>query len=250
MASPGWPSQKAAGLLPEYEKLFPGNHDNDRAELVFLRLSVSSFFNATDFSNEEKLARQITDPRLANWALGNCEKFKAEALLKPYRDRLQAFLKDAETSTALTVADDAALRAIQMAYASAVDHFSKSSDPKTIANLDSLVATPLIEIESGRWQRMLSKLEAEELRKNVEESEAIRWRLYDVLLARMNIQRKSWQLYDVTKPLPDEFREAIRQTLVALKPLRFRDLRFSTNKLSEDLGHLRACEARLAKSAN
>src|SRR5262249_32588121 len=76
-ALPGSTPQKVEQLLPEYEKLLAGDSDRERAELVYLRLSASWYMNATDFSGEEKLASQISNPRLANWARGNCEKFKA-----------------------------------------------------------------------------------------------------------------------------------------------------------------------------
>src|SRR5205085_1121375 len=134
-------------LLGDYEKLFADDTDDARAQLVLLRLIRASYQNAPDYSEVEQLAARIANPLLARWARGYCERFKADLLLRPYRDKLEAYLRDPDTSKSLALADDAKLQAIQAAYAAAVESLANSSDPKTIENLNRLCAAPLTDIE-------------------------------------------------------------------------------------------------------
>jgi serine/threonine protein kinase/tetratricopeptide (TPR) repeat protein len=241
--------QKAAPLYQTYEKLFADDNDDSRAQLVLLRLMRSSAMNAVDCPEAEQAAGRITNPQLANWARGYCGKFKADVALRPYRDRLKAYLRDPETSKALTLTDDPKLRTIQDAFATALRSLGMSTDPRTMENLNRLLAAPLDEIESGKWQADLTNLEADSLRLNIEETEKlIRIQLYELLDARIYLHKADWSLKDLKKPLPEEGRAAVGQMVDCLKPLRFVEVRFSDTKMDDYLrDYLRACEARLAR---
>jgi hypothetical protein len=125
------------------------------------------------------------------------------------------------------------LQAIQKAYVQALDNLSRSSDAKTVENLNRLCSTPLAEIESGKWQGNLSNLEADLLRRNIEETRKIRIALYEVLFARIVLHR-DWLQTSARKPLAGDALAAVRQVQECLKPRRFLEVRFSVEELSED----------------
>jgi hypothetical protein len=233
-------------MLQDYERLFAQDSDEARAQLVLFRLARASFLNATTASDAEEAARRITNPVLASWARGYCEKFKADVMLKDYREKLRAYRRDPTTSKALTLADDPKLKEIQLAFAAAVASFSQAGDLKTAENLRKLVEAPLADVESGKWHAPLTNLEAESLRLNIEETErSVRGPLFELLEARLYLHAQTWKLKD-NKPLDAEFRQALEQTRNCLKPMRFVEVRFADPKLDDFLRNfLRACEARL-----
>jgi serine/threonine protein kinase len=237
---------KAAKLVQDYESLFADPTDDARAQLVLLRLVRANFSPAPDFHEAEDIAGQIMDPAQAHWARGYCEKFHADALLKPYRLKLQKYRDDPARSKDLTLADDdAKLRKIQDRYAAALDELTKSSDAKTVANLSQLCRAPLAEIESGKWHAALSNLEIEQLRETIEETAAIRGQLYELLDARISLHQADWKLKG-QNPLPADGKASLRLLLDSLKPIRFLEVRFSEVRFDDYVREfLRTCEARI-----
>src|SRR5262249_24550715 len=156
------------------------------------------------------------------------------------------YIGNPDTNRSLALSDDGNLKTIQQSYAIALQQLAKSSDPRTLANLDRLVAAPLDEIESGKWHQGLTNLEADALRQTLEETTEIRKRLCDVLVARINLHMdKDWPWKDLAKSMPDDEKQTIQLAITSLKPIRFWEARFQVNVLDKDaIAFLQACERR------
>jgi hypothetical protein len=221
--------------------------DEGRARLVMFYLLQFSHSHSLDCSLAEEVAARIKESSLASRARGYCERFKANALLRPYRQRLKAYLNAPQANQDLTAADLPHLQSITAGYLAALRHLNQSRDPKTNEHLSRLVSAPLGEIENGAWQSDLSNLETEFLRQIIEETTSLRRTLYDILRAQFHLHGAAWSLDNPRETLPPACQAAVHATIECLQPLRFMEVRFAEATLDDYArDFLRRCEARAA----
>jgi serine/threonine protein kinase len=229
----------------QYEKLYPEKSDEALLERVLLTLADTSSPQVRVLRQAEELINEMKQPATVSLARGHCEKFKADLLYGGYRSRVADYVKSPESNSGLTLNDDAKLRAVQHLYAAALHKRDGASDAKTGENLSGIYGMRLQDLEDRRWSRTISPLEAEWLRRTIEDSESVRMTLYRLLTARLYLHGAEWRLNDAKQPLAEEGQAVARQIVECLKPLRFLELYFGEHKLDDYQRQLlQLCESR------